>query len=162
MIAIVLLLAFVFHNQIIRVISRFTQVLFFLGFLGMLSVAFFSDAYTRLVDGFFDASHLGQQLQDIDSSLNQMDEATTKWQEQWDSFWGAEEQEEMSQEPMQLYPSFLMLLSTGLMVVVGAFSLVMMLLSIYFKYTFLGYMSANRGLRRIEKLENSARFKLEE
>ena len=141
-IAIVLLLAFIFHNQIIRVIYRFTHVLFFLGFLGLLSVAFLPYLYINLVDGLFETSYLGRQLQELDSSLIEIDEATSKWQQQWNRLFSQEEQEETSADPVQLYPSFLTLLSVSLMIIIGVFSFLIMILSIYFKYTFIGYMSA--------------------
>ncbi|MEM9297998.1 MAG: hypothetical protein AAGA64_06360, partial [Bacteroidota bacterium] len=151
-IAIILLLAFIFHNQIIRLIARFTQVLFFLGFFGLLSIAVLPDLYDKFTNNLLEESYLGIQFQTLDSSLNEIDKTKSNWQKEWNRIFSEKELNDTASEPYQIYDSFLTLLSTGLMIVIGVLSLFLMLLSIYFKYTFIGYIEVIDRIQKLEKI----------
>lgn len=158
-VALFMLLLYIFHNRIVLMMSKVTHLLFILGFLGMVSIAVVPSIYNRAIDGYLEQSYLGRQLKALDNYLTKLDETRATWQEQWYKIFGGEA-EEAPAVPAQLYPSFMNFMCVSFMVVVGIVSLFLMLLSLYFKYTFLGYMNANKGLKRIKSIEGNMQSKI--
>lgn len=157
--ALLLLSFYIFHNRIVLMMSKVTHLLFILGFLGMVSVAVVPNIYNRAIDGYLEQSYLGKELKALDNYLTKLDKTRATWQEQWYKIFGGKA-EEAPAVPAQLYPSFMNFMSVSFMVVVGIVSLFLMLLSLYFRYTFLGYINANKGLRRIKSLEGDMQSKI--
>lgn len=151
-VAVLLLVAYVFHNKIIRVAAFFTHLAFLSGFVGLLSILFFSSFYDEQIDEYLSSRSIGIQLHEADSTINNINKSASKAQSLWHSISG-EKTEAKASNDSDLYGSFLSFMSISLQIIIRLVSLALMLFAVYFKYSFLGYMNVSRNEKRIRKIE---------
>ena len=132
-VAVVLLLAYIFYKQILRVILAFSHLIFAIGFLGLTSVVLLPTHYHELTDAKLDASYVGEQLHYTDSTLNDLDSMKVAMHERLS--WILGEPDNAPPEPSNLYGSFSSFLGVTFRVIIGTVSLLLMLVTLYFRFT---------------------------
>jgi len=151
LLALFLLLIFIYYKWIIRSIRYVVNIMFFIGFVGLLSIAFYATGYENLSDDYFKKHYVGTQLLSADSSLTSIDESFQKVDGFFKRF-GAGPYFDNMVTP-GIYPTVSTLLADILIAISFVFFLAAMVLSIYFKYTLTGYSDSLKLLKKVKKIE---------
>jgi len=133
--AIILLLAYLFYNRILRLVARLTNVVFFIGFAGLIYVVLFPGLHLRLTESLLKDQYLTEQLGNADQSINLYYQNSNKVANTWNRLVGNEEGQASISE---LRATFIKFIGGCLRTLIVLFSFLLMLLGIYFKYTLLG------------------------
>lgn len=133
--ALLLLLTYIFYEKIIRIIASLTKLIFFLGFFGLIYVILFPGLHHKSTGRFLEDQYLTEQLLYADSTINKFYDKSSLVKNTWNRIRGDEESAPLKS---RLQATFIDFISGGLQLFIGLLSLIFMLFGIYVRVVFSG------------------------
>jgi hypothetical protein len=144
-------LIFVFYRRVILLTHFLITLLFSISLIGATSAVFLQDAYYTITENIFEETFFAQQLKYADGTLESVASIPGDIVDSIEDLFG--EDEEKTEVDIQLYSSFITFVGNIFRIFVFTISLIVMIFTTYFRYSFAGLREYSKLQKRVKALE---------
>lgn len=150
-IVILLLISFIFYKKVIHVTSLFIVLIFFASLLFSISAIFLPGVYKTGAELVFKDTPFAQQLKNADGTFTEIGKIPANIINSIGNIFGGNNQ---TQEfKTDLYNQFIDFAGSLIRIMVLIFGLILMLISVYVRYSYSGVIESEKLSRKLHELE---------
>lgn len=150
-IILLLLIFFVFYKKIIHVAAAFITIAFFISILLSLSAIFLPQIYKSGAELLIKDSDFGLQLKNLDNSFTQVGNLPNGILDSIGNIFGQNSERESYKS--DLYNQFVDFTGSVLRIDLLIFAIIIMILSVYVRYSYSGLIESEKLARKVQELE---------